>query len=352
VKEFRAPDERGAQERTWDVVATAFAGRTPVPRRRRAPVRAALVLAVVAALTAIAFTPPGHAVLTSVREAIGVERAEPALYRLPTAGRILAGGWLVNADGSTRHLGNYEETSWSPFGRFIVGVKPNQLVALEPNGDVHWTLARPGVRFPRWAGTHSDTRIAYLSRDRLHVVAGDGTGDRTFGPAAAASVPPAWRAGSPLTLAYADVHGRVWALEPQTGRALFSTQTGAQPLKIAWSPDGRRLLVLRAHSLDLYGADGRRIAHSSGRFVDAAFVGGRLAVLSTHGVALGGRTLFRTTGRLHQVVASPDGRWLVVTWPQADQWLFVPTRGRARFRAVANIAEQLGGAFRVDGWTS
>src|SRR3954469_9305794 len=73
---------------------------------------------------------------------------------------------------------------------------------------------------------------------------------------------------------------------------------------------------------------------------------------TAHGVALDGRTLFRTTGRLHQVVASPDGRWLVLTWPQADQWLFVPTRGRARFRAVANIVEQLGGAFRVDGWTS
>ena len=140
MKDFHAPDEHGAQERTWEVVGAAFAGRVPARRRRHLPVRAALVLAVVAALTAVAFTPPGHAVLTSVRKVIGVEHAQPALYRLPTAGRILAGGWLVNADGSTRHLGDYDETTWSPFGRFIAGAKPNQLVALEANGDVRWTL--------------------------------------------------------------------------------------------------------------------------------------------------------------------------------------------------------------------
>ena len=352
MKDFRAPDEAAAEERGWELVAAAFGERTPARQRRRTPIRPALALAAVAALAAIAFTPPGHAVLTSVRKAIGVERAQPALYRLPTAGRILAGGWIVNADGSTRHLGNYNETSWSPFGRYIVGVKPTQLVALEPNGDVHWSLARPDVRFPRWAGTHSDTRIAYLSGNRLHVVAGDGTGDHEAGPAAAADVAPAWRAGTPLVLAYADARGHVWVFEPQTGRVLFRTPEGLQPLKLAWSPDGKRLLVLRARSLDLYQADGRAVAHRAGRFVDAAFAGGQLAVLSQHGVTLDGTTLFRTTGRLRQVVASPDGRWLVLTWPQADQWLFVPTTRSRHFHAVANIAEQLGGAFRVDGWTS
>jgi hypothetical protein len=320
-----------------------------VRARRRAPNRAALVLAVVAALTAVAFTPPGHAVLTSVRKAIGVEHAQPALYRLP-AGRILAGGWLVDADGSTRHLGDYTETSWSPFGRFVVGAKQNALVALEPNGDVHWTLARARVRFPRWAGTHTDTRIAYLSGNRLHVVAGDGTGDRELGPALAAGVAPAWGAG--FTLAYADVHGRVWAFDVQTGQLRFRTHGGAPPLRLVWSHDGSRLAVVRAHALDVYEASGRRVAHRPGRFVDAAFVGGGLAVLSPHGLTLSGRTLFRTTGRLRQVVASPDGRWLLVTWPQADQWLFVPTRGHGHLRAVANISEQLDGAFAVGGWTS
>jgi hypothetical protein len=140
----------------------------------------------------------------------------------------------------------------------------------------------------------------------------------------------------------------VWAFEPDGGRLLFRTPPGPRPLKLAWSPDGRELLVLRPHELDLYGAERRRLR---GRFVDATFVGRRVATLSAHTLTLDGRTLFRTTGRLRQVVASPDGRWLLVTWPQADQWLFVRSNGR-RVRAVANIAEQLGGGFAVDGWTS
>jgi hypothetical protein len=350
MKDFRAPDETAAQTRTWNVVAAAFAEREPVRTRRRAPVRTIVALAVVAALAAVAFTPPGHAVLTSVRKAIGVEHAAPALYRLPAGGRILAGSWLVNADGSTRHLGDYSEASWSPFGRFIVAARANQLVALEPDGNVHWTLARPDVRFPRWAGTHTDTRIAYLSGSRLHVVAGDGTGDREVGPAAAARVAPAW--GANLELAYADARGHVWAFQPDTGRVAFRTPAGPRPRRLAWSRGGSRLLVLRPRSLDVYDARGRRVSHRAGRFVDAAFVGPRIAVLSPHTVTLGRRLLFRTTGALGQLVPSPDRRWLLVTWPGADQWLFVPVRRGRKLTAVANIAEQLAGASPVGGWTS
>jgi hypothetical protein len=350
MKDFRAPQEEQAQLRTWNVVAAAYAERAPRRARRRTPVRALVVLAVVAALTAAAFTPPGHAVLTSVRKAIGVEHAQPALYRLPSGGRILAGAWLVNADGSTRHLGDYAETSWSPFGRFVVAARTNAVVALEPDGNVHWTLARPDVRFPRWAGTHTDTRIAFLSGDRLHVVAGDGTGDRELGPAAAAPVAPAWGGG--FVLAYADVHGHVWVIQPETGRVVFETNAGPRPRRLAWSRDEARLLVVRPSRVDVYDAHGRAVSHEGGRFVDGAFVGSKLALLSPHAVTLGGRTLFRTTGRLGRVVPSPDGRWLLVTWPGADEWLFVPTAKGRRLSAVANITEQLGPDVQLGGWTS
>ena len=43
---------------------------------------------------------------------------------------------------------------------------------------MRWSLARPDVRFPRWGGTKTDTRIAYLSGGQLRVVGGDGKGDR------------------------------------------------------------------------------------------------------------------------------------------------------------------------------
>ena len=351
MDDFRAPDEAGAQARTWTVVAAAYAEREPSParRRRRTPLLAALG---VAALAAVAVTPPGHAVLTSVRKAIGIEHAQRALYSLPTGGRLLVDGWIVNADGSTRRLGDYRETAWSPHGRFVVATRPDELLALTPEGGIRWTLARPDVRFPRWAGTFTDTRIAYLSGDRLRVVAGDDTDDREVGPAAAAPVAPAWRpGGAPFTLAYTDVTGRVWVFQPDTRRLLFRTADGPTPTKLVWSHDGSRLLVLRRHTLDVYDPHGRRTSHLTGRFTDAAFIGGRVVVLTPHAVTLGGRVLFRTSGILRQVVPSPDERWLLVTWPEADQWLFVRVAPGHRVTAVGNIAEQLGGGFAVDGWT-
>jgi hypothetical protein len=43
---------------------------------------------------------------------------------------------------------------------------------------------------------------------------------------------------------------------------------------------------------------------------------------------------------------SPDGRWLLLPWPEADQWLFLRPEGTRRVSAVANIARQFapGGA--------
>ena len=35
---------------------------------------------------------------------------------------------------------------------------------------------------------------------------------------------------------------------------------------------------------------------------------------------------------------SPDGSRLLLAWPAADQWLFVPTGGGTRLRAIGNIA--------------
>jgi hypothetical protein len=352
MDDFRAPDETAAQARTWNVVGAAFADREPSrPRRRR---RAPFAVAVgIAALAAVAFTSPGHAVLTSVRKAIGIEHAQRALYSLPTGGRLLVDGWIVNADGSTRRLGDYRETAWSPHGRYVIATRTDELLALTPEGAVRWTLARPDVRFPSWAGTFTDTRIAYLSGDRLRVVAGDDSDDREVGPAKAAPVAPAWRpGGAPFTLAYADVVGRVWVLQPDARRLLFRTVRGPQPTKLVWSRDGSRLLVLRRRALDVYDVGGRRTTHLTGHFADAAFVGGRVVVLTPHAVELGGHVLFRTSGTLRQVVPSPDGRWLLVTWPEADQWLFVRVAPGHRVTAVGNIAEQLGGGFAVDGWTS
>ena len=370
---LRVPGEEQAETRTWSVVAAGYAGSRAdaEPRPRRGlPLRAVAVVAGVAAVTAAVLTAPGQAVLDSVREAIGVEHAQPALFSLPASGSLLVaspetGTWLVRPDGSKRRLGDYREASWSPFGRFVVAARTDELVALEPNGRVRWSLARPGLRFPRWGGSRTDTRIAYLSGPRLQWSPAMEAAMRTPRFPGVAAVPPAWqpaRSGKPFMLAYADGRGRIHGYEPDGRRESFQTRPAPIPSKLEWSSDGRLLLAVSPHALRVYDAAGRLVARDdpsdATRDVDATFLpaGGDVAVLRAHGaqsdvfVLRTGRLLFRTTGRLTQVVASPDGRWLLAGWPAADQWLFIRTTGARRVTASANVAGQFGGFPRVDGW--
>jgi hypothetical protein len=304
------PPPEGAEERAWQVVRTAFQERTPSPRERKVW-RPVVVLAAAAVVAGAVASPPGQAVLDSIREAVGVERAQPALFSLPTPGRLLVesadGVWVVQADGSKRLLGDWREASWSPFGRFVVVARANELAAVEPDGDVHWSIARPKVRFPRWAGDRIDTRIAYLSETSLRIVAGDGTGDRLLRRNVAA-VAPAWMPGGGFRLAYTDRAGRTVVVDADTGRIVRTTAAPA--------PDA----TIR-----------RRGAASE--------------------VVAGGRVVFRGTGEFRDVARSPDGRWLLVTWPTADQWVFVRTDG-GRIAAVSGITRQFGGGSipRIAGW--
>jgi hypothetical protein len=254
---------------------------------------AALVAA--AAVVSGLLSSPGRAVLDELRESVvGVEQAQPGLFSLPAPGRLLvaadSGVWVVQQDGSKRLLGRFEEASWSPFGRFVVATRRNELVALEPDGDVRWSLARPEVRFARWGGTRTDTRIAYISAGALRVVGGDGKGDRLLDRGAAARA-PAWRPGRAHALAYVRRDGTVRVVDVDT-RAVLDR---AAPATLLPSP---------------------RPAGEIARLVGKA-------------------------GRFAPPVASPDGRWLAVGWPDADQLLFVRTAaGGRRVRAVSNVASQ------------
>jgi hypothetical protein len=270
---FRAPGEQEAQERAWAVVGRAYEEREPVawPRRHARPLAAA---ALVAAVAAAALSPPGRSVVHSLREAVGVKKAEPALFSLPTRGPLLVtsrkGAWLVHQDGSKRLLGRYRDATFSPHGLFIAATRANQLVALDPLGNVRWTLARPAPRHPVWTGTRTNTRITYVSAGQLRVVAGDGTGDHAVGPAS------------------------LRRNRPQAAR-------------------------IRKHA-------------------------GQSTVIA------GGRVVFRGTGSFDQAVRSPDGRWLLVTWPTADQWVFVRPGPRRRIVGASRISVQFGGFPRVQGW--
>lgn len=358
---YRAPHEHEAGERAWEVVRDAYETREPLtwPRRHARPlVAGALIAAVIAAV----LSPPGRSVVRSFRKAVGVERAEPALFSLPAPGQLLVtspqGAWLVRADGSKRLLGRYRDATFSPHGLFIAATRENELVALDPKGEVRWTLARPGPRFPAWAGTRTDTRIAYLSAGHLHVVAGDGTGDRTFGPAA--PVAPAWRPGSGHVLAYSDGE-RAMVLDADTRVVILRLRLHAGTWKLAWSSDGRLLLALAARGLRIFEPTGKLVLarNSESRpFVDAAFEPRthRVVALREYGFqsevvsALTGRVVFRGTGTFGQLSWAPRRHWLLVTWPTANQWVFLRTRPSRRIVGASRIASQFGGFARVSGW--
>jgi hypothetical protein len=353
---LEVPIPPGAEERAHRVVMAAYASHRPSPPRRTYW-RAAIVVAAVAVLAGVLTSPPGRSVIHAIREAVGVKKTQHELFSLPAPGRLLVqssrGPWVVQQNGTRRLLGQYREASWSPFGRFVVGAKADELVTLEPNGTVHWTLARPGVRSPRWGGLRTDTRIAYSSRDGLRVVAGDSSGDRLL--VRGNHGPFAWRPDRLAQLAYVS-RGEVRLEDTDSGRVLWRASRGSsEPVRrIGWSADGSRLLVVSEHGVLVLDDAGRVVARVPGSFLDATFVGptAGLAVLTSGGdVRVAGRVVFHAAG-LRQLVSSSDGRWLLLTWPGANQWVFVRVAAPHTIRAYSAVARQFGGGSfpTVSGW--
>jgi WD40-like Beta Propeller Repeat len=353
LAELRAPDELESERRSWEVVRASYAARTPVhpsARNRR------LALAVAAGVLALAvgLSPAGAKVADLVRDVVdaGEPDAKPELRSLPAAGELLvesgSGPWIVREDGSKRLLGAYDEATWSPHGVYVAVASGRELAAVDTDGNVRWTFPAPGVvRDPRWAGDAADTRIAYRSGDDLRVIAGDGSPESDHLIARdVAPVAPAWRpigysklgppAANGFVITYVDGDGHVHSVNADTGvpvpdkrsdrRRLQTPPSGAEEDR-ALSPDGSRVA-----GLEHVGARDRLIVTE---------VGG------------GGSVLFSARGRLTGPTWSPDGRWLLVGWPAADQWLFIDTLHPRRVVAFDRISEQFGseGGFpSVAGW--
>lgn len=350
------PLDAGAERRAWGLVRAAYAERAAARRRPRLRLGVA-VAALGTALGAAAFSPPGRAVVDAVRRSIGVEHAAPALFRLPAQGRLLVtsstGSWVVAADGSKRRLGPYTQAAWSPHALYVAAATRNELAAVDPSGRVYWTIARPAISLPAWGGTRTDTRVAYLSHGRLHVVGGDGRGDRSLGHAA--RVRPAWRPSQPgaFVLAWVTSTGRVVVGVPGQAPLWRSAVYSPRPRLLAWAPDGTHLAVATSDQLLLFdGRTGAAVGLSVPGVRSLAYgPGGRLAVTRSRSIELvardgSTRTLFSAPSRPTGLAWSPDGRWLLTSLPRSDQWVFV---GR-RVLAVSNVRAQFGGATSLDGW--
>jgi hypothetical protein len=370
---FRAPDEGGSEDRAWEVVRAVYAERLPVEggRSYRRPAGAFGVAVVL--VGALALSPAGATVGRFITRALGVQHAAPALFSLPAQGRLLVAGpngaWTVAPDGSSRRLGAWPDASWSPHGLYVAVARGNALAALNPRGTTQWRLARRNVRDPRWYPP-TGYRVAYLSGHDLRVVAGDGTGDHLLA-AGVAQVAPAWRPGHPYQVAYVTAHGRLVVRDADTGGTVWSTEAGLTPRQLTWADDGSRLLAVSASKVALYSGQGRALSTpvtpTGAPVVDAALSpdGHALALVlgepSNSVIVVALRTRQPRMRRvlagpgLSQVAWDPTGRWLLVSWPAANQWVFVRVAGAPRILAVSRIAQQFssGGLSsfpRLAGW--
>ncbi len=360
------PDERDAEERAWRLLSVARAEQPLLEVRRSRARRRGLQAAVALGLIALIVSPAGASVRHWVADRVnpGVERAKPALSALPSSGALLVqsqeGPWVVHPDGSKRLLGDFSEAGWSPHGLFVVATRSHELAAVEPDGTARWAITRPGLpRLARWNGPDG-YRIAYLEGRSLRgcpcplrVVNGNSEDDRLL----AHNVPlmaPAWKSGPAHLIAFlATPDGVVKVMNSNTRAIVFQTRPGAGPVSLQWTSG--LLLVARADTLQLYSPGGRLVWEwtapqgsliSSATARDSRRIAVVLHVGHTSKVLLLGRDrsprpLFTGPGSFATPEWSPDGGWLLLPWPRADQWLFIdPASATPRLHAVANVASQ------------
>ena len=368
-----APGEAAARERARLRIVAEFEQRpVAVARRPRGRLVAALAAAALALIAAL--SPPGDAVADWVRSAVGLRPQTPAggvpaADRLPSGGRLLvtSGGsaWIVEASGKRRRLGAWTGASWSPHGRFAVVWRDRRLAAVDRRGNVRWSLRSPRpVTNALWSP--SGFRVAYRSGQDLRVVAGDGTGDRLLDPGTFRAL--AWRPGAAHVLAFVS-GAHVDIVDVDSGRRLARIRLPHVPHEIAWSADGRRLIVNLHRSLAVYDASGRRsgriwmpgrqsattfVPARSGSLVAVARRSGASSEVALMGPGARDRVLFRGDGRFTRLRFSPSGRWLLAAWPPADQWVFLRpgATGARRVLAAPGVTRRIGspGFPQLSGW--
>jgi hypothetical protein len=227
--------------------------------------------------------------------------------------------------------------SWSAFGRYVAAVGGTTLYALDTHGNVRWAKPRKQqLGSPVWS--FEGFRIAYFSADTLRVIWGNGEHDRGLG-SADPTVAPAWKPHTHV-VAWVGRDGDVRTMDAD-GRARPSrTHTVGRVVALAWV-DGE----LSAIPAKFAGVRGTVVAAAVRPTTGETALVVRRAGHSA--VYLDRRLLFSGAGVVDRVQFSPDGRWLLVEWRSADQFVFVRVSATPKLVAVSNIARQFDPAARL-----
>jgi hypothetical protein len=310
------------------------------------------------AILAVVLTPAGATVTRVISDVVAPPPAQP-LLSLPTSGKLLvsdAGGtWIVASDGTRSRVGSWPQASWSPHARYIVVASRDRLAAVTQGGEIQWELSRPAVSDPSWFAP-SGFRVAYRSGSSLRVVAGDGTGDHLLA-IGVAPVAPAWRPDHAYQLAYIR-NGQVVMRGADSGR-VFWTRPADSAIELQWSANGSRLLVLTRRDARVLSANGQTqttiklgganplvTGSMSPNGTTLALVrqqGVQIAHLAPGSAARGAALASALPGAgIHDATWSPDSRWLLISWPTANEWVFLATGDKPHLKATSQIAQRFG----------
>ena len=286
--------------------------------------------------------------------------------RRARAARRPAGCWSAAPTGCSsspatagaRRLGRWDDATWSPAGLFVAATAGRTLAALDPA-----TAPSAGAcGRARPSASRAGRRTASTSPTAPAATFGSSTATAPTTSRRASRwrrSPPRWRPSELQTLAWAATDGTVTVENADTAK-VFRTFRGRPRGPAA------RLVRRRPPAADRRSPQ-RHDPRPDDGYVETPRAPPRRTAARRRLRATGqpprARGLPRRShraprprrdpplraGRLHDLEWSPDGRWLLASWPAAGQWLLARASGRPQETAIS-IEERFGSGARTHGW--
>ena len=302
------------------------------------------------ALAAAVLSSPGRAVLDEVREVVGVERAQPALFSLPSPGRLLVASDAASGSSNRTARSACSARTAKRAGRRSAASSSLHGRTNSPRSSPTATCAgrSPAAAFASRAGRHGNGHA-----DRVRRSHGDPRRRRRRHgrPVARAAWARAYRmAAWPDPSSRTPIAAGGSRRRRRDRRHPLADKSGRRRRRarvvVERPPACRRRAraTRRSRGLHAHGRSLHRLPHAAwdgdrgGRAPGQPCPGGRQARRRT-GSPVHARCpgiAFSGPGALRDPTWSPDARWLLVGWPALTSWYSCVLTVK-RIRAVSNV---------------